>query len=72
MTEGSKDILTLALDTPEHFGRVRGLGFGVTPMTYFDLLRHGSRRNANALEAELQEKKKKRLELEVELREFRA
>ncbi|KAM5549788.1 hypothetical protein ABKV19_000950 [Rosa sericea] len=35
--EGSNDVLTLALGTPEHGGRVRGVGGFVTPSTYFHL-----------------------------------
>ena len=32
---GSNDVLTLALGTPEHSGRVRGLPSGVTPSQLF-------------------------------------
>ncbi|XP_040372966.1 uncharacterized protein LOC121052304 [Rosa chinensis] len=35
--EGTNDVLTLALGTPEHGGRVRGIGGFVTPSTYFHL-----------------------------------
>ncbi|KAL6284621.1 hypothetical protein ACE6H2_015550 [Prunus campanulata] len=34
---GSNDILTLALGTPEHGGRVRGAGAGITPTQFFNL-----------------------------------
>ncbi|KAL6279661.1 hypothetical protein ACE6H2_016542 [Prunus campanulata] len=34
---GSNDILTLALETPEHGGRVRGAGAGITPTQFFNL-----------------------------------
>lgn len=34
---GSDDVLTLALGTPEHSGRVRGVGGFVNPSTYFNL-----------------------------------
>lgn len=37
MLEGSDDVLTMALGTPEHSGRVRGVGAGVTPSCYFNL-----------------------------------
>ena len=33
--EGTNDVLTLALGTPEHRGRVRGMGAGVTPTACF-------------------------------------
>ncbi|CAL2270372.1 unnamed protein product [Prunus armeniaca] len=36
---GSNDILTLALGTPEHGGRVRGVGAGVFPTQFFNLPR---------------------------------
>ncbi|XP_060965386.1 uncharacterized protein LOC133034339 [Cannabis sativa] len=35
LVEGSKDILTLALGTEEHGGRVRGMGGGVTQTQFF-------------------------------------
>ena len=35
MVEGTNDALTLALGTPEHRGRVRGMGTGVTRTSYF-------------------------------------
>ncbi|XP_062006048.1 uncharacterized protein LOC133723246 [Rosa rugosa] len=34
---GSDDVLTQALETPEHSGRVRGVGGFVNPSTYFKL-----------------------------------
>ena len=33
--EGTNDVLTLALGTLKHRGRVKGMGAGVTPTTYF-------------------------------------
>ena len=40
---GSNDVLTLAVGTPEHSGRVRGLPNGVTPTQIFKTPR--SRKN---------------------------
>lgn len=34
---GSNDVLSAVLETPEHSGRVRGVGSFVTPTTYFNL-----------------------------------
>lgn len=34
---GSEDVLSVALETPEHSGRVRGVGSFVTPSTYFNM-----------------------------------
>ncbi|XP_062021061.1 uncharacterized protein LOC133737549 [Rosa rugosa] len=45
--EGSDDILTLALGTPEHGGRVRGVGGQMNPSTYFNL----PKRRKQSLEA---------------------
>lgn len=36
---GSTDVLTVALETPEHSGRVRAVGSFVTPKIYFNLPR---------------------------------
>ncbi|PON53367.1 hypothetical protein PanWU01x14_202490 [Parasponia andersonii] len=33
--DGSNEILTMALGTPEYFGRVRGMGFHVSYRQYF-------------------------------------
>ena len=38
---GFNDVLTLALGTPEHSGRVRGLPSGVTPTQFFKTPRVG-------------------------------
>ena len=37
MVEGSNDALTLALGTQEHTGRVRGMGTGVTHISFFHI-----------------------------------
>lgn len=34
---GTEDVLTTALQTPEHSGRVRGVGGFVTPTAFFNL-----------------------------------
>ena len=47
---GSNDVLTLALGTPEHSGRVRGLPSGVTPTQFFKTPR--SRKSNNAQQDE--------------------
>ncbi|KAI5312763.1 hypothetical protein L3X38_041937 [Prunus dulcis] len=39
IVSGSNDVLTLALGNPEHGGRVRGVGAGVSPTQFFNLLR---------------------------------
>ena len=62
--EGSFDILGMALGTSERSGRVRGLGFGVTPSTYFNLPKRGSRKYINELESKLKEEQQRRIEEE--------
>lgn len=60
-TQGTNDILTMALCTPEHNGRVRAVGAGVTPSVFFHLTRRGSKKHINELESSLlmeQEKRK--------------
>lgn len=39
--EGSCDVLTMALGTPEHTGRIRGKGIGVVPSRYLNLPKRG-------------------------------
>ncbi|KAF9596626.1 hypothetical protein IFM89_012749 [Coptis chinensis] len=46
--EGTKDVLTLALGTPERNGRVRGVGDGVTSTQYFRLIKCGSKKHVHA------------------------
>lgn len=41
-SQDDKDILCLALGSDEHGGRVRGMGKGVTPTTYFSHVRRVS------------------------------
>ena len=41
---GDSDVLSAVLETPEHSGRVRGVGSFVTPTTYFNLPRGGKNR----------------------------
>ncbi|KAA0051087.1 transposase [Cucumis melo var. makuwa] len=61
----SNDVLTQALGTKEHNGRVRGVGGYVTPTTYFHLVKKTSKDEANILveneefRNELKEKKGK-------------
>ncbi|KAM7461452.1 hypothetical protein LguiA_029573 [Lonicera macranthoides] len=55
VTQGASDVLTLALGTAEHGGRVRGVGKGVTPTTYFNLVRRGSKQHVQDLESRLRE-----------------
>ncbi|XP_060971986.1 uncharacterized protein LOC115722053 [Cannabis sativa] len=43
--EGKNDILTMALGTDEHGGRVRGLGYGVTQTQFFHTPRPTKRKN---------------------------
>ena len=61
---GSSDILSMALGTSEPSGRVRGLGFGVTPSTYFNLPKRASRKYINELEFKLKEEQQRRMEAE--------
>ncbi|KAL5726736.1 hypothetical protein ACHQM5_000002 [Ranunculus cassubicifolius] len=68
--EGTKDVLTMALGTPDHNGRVRAVGRGVTPTTYFHLARRGSKRHTRVLETLLEEERGKRKEEEEKRRDF--
>ena len=63
--EGSNDVLTMALETSEHGGRVRGVGGFVTPSFYFNQ----PRRRRQSVEESIKESVKRVLEEEKEERE---
>ncbi|CAL2238718.1 unnamed protein product [Prunus armeniaca] len=52
---GSNNVLTLALGTPEHGGRVRGVGDGVSPTQFFNLPRQQRVKFADKLKESVME-----------------
>lgn len=72
VTEGTSDILTLALGTPEHSGRLRGLGLGPTPTTYFKIPKRRNKRRNEMLMSQLEAERKQIKELEKILKEVEA
>ncbi|KAI5338554.1 hypothetical protein L3X38_017825 [Prunus dulcis] len=52
---GSNDVLTLALGTPEHGGKVRGVGARVSPTQFFNLPRQHRVKFADKLEESVME-----------------
>ncbi|CAL9018530.1 unnamed protein product [Prunus brigantina] len=52
---GSNNVLTLALGTPEHGGRVRGVGAGVSPTQFFNLPRQQRVKFADKLKESVME-----------------
>lgn len=77
-TSGSDDVLTKVLKTPEHSGRVRGVGGYVNPSTYFNIPRAKPERVSRATllardrerDRELEETKMKLQEEAAQQREF--
>ncbi|KAL4017143.1 hypothetical protein IC575_024818 [Cucumis melo] len=63
----SNDVLTQALGTKEHNGRVRGVGGYITPTTYFHSVKKTSKDEANIL-VENEELRRRVSELEVQIR----
>jgi len=63
----SNDVLTQALGTKEHNGRVRGVGGYVTPTTYFHSVKKTSKHEANFL-VENEELRRRVSELEAQIR----
>ncbi|KAL0560147.1 hypothetical protein IC582_000541 [Cucumis melo] len=63
----SNDVLTQALGTKEHNGRVRGVGGYVTPTTYFHSVKKTSKDEANIL-VENEELHRRVSELEAQIR----
>ncbi|KAA0050657.1 putative serine/threonine-protein kinase nek2 [Cucumis melo var. makuwa] len=63
----SNDVLTQALGTKEHNGRVRGVGGYVTPKTYFHSVKKTSKDEANIL-VENEELRRRVSELEAQIR----
>lgn len=72
VTEGTSDVLTLALGTPEHPGRVRGKGHGVTPTTFFNLTKRGSKKHISELESKLHAEREIGKEKDVRMQELLA
>ncbi|KAL6279546.1 hypothetical protein ACE6H2_016427 [Prunus campanulata] len=67
---GSNDILTLALGTPEHGGRVRGAGAGVTPTQFFNLPKQQRVKFGDKLKESVREAvREETLRIEAKLRE---
>ena len=77
-TSGSDDVLTKVLKTPEHSGRVRGVGGYVNPSTYFNIPRAKPERVSRATllardlerDKELEETNRKLQEEAAKQREF--
>ena len=65
---GSSDVLSTALETPEHAGRVRGVGSFVTPSMYFNLPK--GRRNRVTKDELLARDKRREEEFEKRTEEF--
>ncbi|KAL0560457.1 hypothetical protein IC582_000862 [Cucumis melo] len=63
----SNDVLTQALGTKEHNGRVRGVGGYVTSTTYFHSVKKTSKDEANIL-VENEELRRRVSELEAQIR----
>lgn len=59
------DILTQALETPEHSGRVRGIGGQVTPTVYFNLSKGAGMGAGNVMQ-------KMRVEFGKQMADFKA
>ena len=73
---GSNDVLTLALGTPEHSGRVRGLPSGVTPTQFFKTPRIGKSNGQQderiyRLEQDLRQSKEENQKRQVQINELR-
>ncbi|VVA37935.1 PREDICTED: ubiquitin-like-specific protease, partial [Prunus dulcis] len=75
LTVSGSNVLTLALGTPEHVGRVRGVGAGVSPTQFFNLLRQQRVKFADKLKESVMEGKGSvmevvRAEREILLKQF--
>ncbi|PIA35546.1 hypothetical protein AQUCO_03500122v1 [Aquilegia coerulea] len=66
------DILTLALGTPEHSGRVRAAGPFITPAAYFNHPKRNSRKNVTELQQKVNEQADKILEVNQMIHELQA
>ena len=69
---GSWDVLSLALETPEHTGRVRGVGGSVTPKAFFNLPKTRNRVTKAELMARDQQRDEEMEKTKKELAELRA
>lgn len=65
------DILTQALEKPEHLGRVRGVGAYVTPTQYFSLNKETNLRMGNIVQEIRAEFRKQITEMSAQILELR-
>lgn len=61
---GPDDFLSRALDRPEHSGRVRAVGAGVTPTSYFGHQQRAKKSEISVLKGEIEDMRKKMLEMQ--------
>lgn len=67
---GMNDVLSTALQTPEHSGRVRGVGSFISPSKYFNMPKKRKNQSSSAEKETKDELEKTKAELERTKNEF--